>query len=68
MVKLVMAKAGFLVPISCNFFKGPWVLGDIPMARAVSSQVTFFFCEVGPNRDPRTQARWPIALSSHLNS
>ncbi len=22
----------------------------------------FFFCEVGPNRDPRTQACWPIAL------
>ncbi len=22
----------------------------------------FFFCEVGPNWDSRTQARWPIAL------
>ncbi len=28
----------------------------------------FFFCEVGSYGDHRTQAHWPIAYTSHLNS
>ncbi len=30
------------------------------LPNSVASAV--FFCEVGPNWDPRSQARWPIAL------
>ncbi len=32
---------------------------SIPNIRA---QIAYFFCEVGPHWDPRTQACWPIAL------